>query len=59
MLPIASQTSMLETVDEVEDHLVRLTAEQTLNLAPFLRADRVAGAVYEQGVKDMDAACTR
>lgn len=31
-----------------------LTIEQTMQLAPFLRADRLAGAVYEGGVADMD-----
>jgi len=36
------------------DQFVRLDKQQTLKQAPFLRSERIHGAIYEEGVKDLN-----
>lgn len=54
VLPADAELLQKIVFDTVGEHFTELTQQQTLDKAPFLRPDRVGGAIYEEGVLDMD-----
>lgn len=54
VLPTDTEHTQQTLLDRTGANFIGLTQEQTLNMVPFLRANRVGGAIYEEGVLDMD-----
>lgn len=54
VLPTDAEQLEKTWLENSSDHFIGLTQEQTLSMAPFLRPERVGGAVYEKGVMDLD-----
>ncbi len=48
------QLPALLALSEPDAKVVELTTKEALELAPYLRPDRIVGAVYEANVKDID-----
>lgn len=54
VFPFGAEQAMTVQLEDGGEHLIELSAEQALHMAPFLRLDRVSGATYEEGVLDLD-----
>lgn len=54
VFPVDSDDAIKEKLASGGADFVGLTQKQTLDKVPFLRFDRVGGAVYEHGVNDLD-----
>jgi len=54
VFPADAEQTLQTLPDSAGENFTGLTQQQTLNMVPFLLAERVGGGIYEEGVFDMD-----